>query len=309
MGLTVADTICALTREHLERRNGLLFGQCLAAVGWVQHTVPPGCPGLVELPMCDVSGPGFAVGAALMGRRPIFVVRFQSFLWLAASPLVNYAAKSQDIWQRPCPILVRAIATEGNGSGPIHTNCYHALFVHMPGFRVWAPMTPLEVCTAWQDWLEHEDPVILSEHRSSYQRTDELADTSDPDADVTLYPVAAARFHMGEVVERLRWHGIRCNVVHVAQLKPFVLDTRIVDPLHRTRWGLVIDSGYTMAGVAQALAYTLMTTTGMHVEALGQRDRSPGCAPGLENGTPTATDIVQVVRRMLYTASPHWRLS
>ena len=44
--------------------------------------------------MSDVSGPGVAVGAAIMGRRPILVLRFQSFLWLAASPIVNYAAKA-----------------------------------------------------------------------------------------------------------------------------------------------------------------------------------------------------------------------
>jgi hypothetical protein len=95
VGRTVADAIRELTRVHLEERDGLLLGQCLTAVGWVQNTVPPHAPGLVELPMADVSGPGVAVGAAIMGRRPILVLRFQSFLWLAASPIVNYAAKAR----------------------------------------------------------------------------------------------------------------------------------------------------------------------------------------------------------------------
>ncbi|MBR1945946.1 MAG: hypothetical protein IJ846_06635, partial [Alphaproteobacteria bacterium] len=62
--LTLAETIKAITRDHLENHNGLLFGQCVTAVGWVNGTVPD-CKNIVELPMTDVAGAGFAVGAAL----------------------------------------------------------------------------------------------------------------------------------------------------------------------------------------------------------------------------------------------------
>ena len=40
MGKTVAETIRSLTKNHIEKNNGLVMGQCLSAVGWVQNTVP-----------------------------------------------------------------------------------------------------------------------------------------------------------------------------------------------------------------------------------------------------------------------------
>ena len=62
MARTVAETIRDISREHIAQNNGILLGQCLTAVGWVQNTVPAQTEGIVELPMTDVSGAGIAVG-------------------------------------------------------------------------------------------------------------------------------------------------------------------------------------------------------------------------------------------------------
>ena len=75
MDKTVADTIRELTRQHIADNNGLVLGQCLSAVGWVQNTVPAQKKGIEELPMTDIAGAGIAVGAALTGRRPIFILQ------------------------------------------------------------------------------------------------------------------------------------------------------------------------------------------------------------------------------------------
>ena len=133
---TVAETICELSRRHLEENNGLLLGQCVSAVGWVNHTVPD-CKGIVELPMTDVAGAGIAVGAAMVGRRPIFVIRFQDLLTLNGSPIINYAAKSKELHGRSTPIFVRALASEG--LGPVHSGVLHGIFMHFPGLRVRPP--------------------------------------------------------------------------------------------------------------------------------------------------------------------------
>jgi pyruvate dehydrogenase E1 component beta subunit len=296
VGRTVADAIRELTKEHLEQRNGLLLGQCLSAVGWVQNTVPPHAPGLVELPMSDVSGPGVAVGAAIMGRRPILVLRFQSFLWLAASPIVNYAAKARELWGYPAPLLVRAIAAEGGGTGPVHSGAYHSPFMHMPGLPVCAPMTPGEVDEVWTRWLTNDDPLFVSEHRRSYQNTDEMPDEQERGAEVTIVAVSAARFAAVEAVRRLRAEGIRCNLVHVVWLKPFDVGPRVLGPLTASRAGLVVDSAYEVAGASRSIAYELMLASGRPVHALGVPDHSPGVARRLEHGTPTAEGIVEAVR-------------
>mgnify|MGYP001317128952 CR=1 FL=1 len=106
MGKTVAETIKEISYNHTNKNNGVIMGQCLSAVGWVQNTVPAQKKGIIEFPMTDVAGAGFAVGAAIAGARPIFILRFQSFLWLNASPLINHAAKAKEIFGSAFPKII-----------------------------------------------------------------------------------------------------------------------------------------------------------------------------------------------------------
>ena len=48
MGKTVAETIKEITKTHLNKNNGVVMGQCLSAVGWVQNTIPPQKKGIIE---------------------------------------------------------------------------------------------------------------------------------------------------------------------------------------------------------------------------------------------------------------------
>ena len=67
---TVAETIKEITRKHLLENNGLLYGQCVTAVGWIGGTVPELTEdqGIVELPTSDSSNPGVVCGAGLSVR-------------------------------------------------------------------------------------------------------------------------------------------------------------------------------------------------------------------------------------------------
>ncbi|MHA1598736.1 MAG: transketolase C-terminal domain-containing protein [Alphaproteobacteria bacterium] len=302
MARTVAETIRDLTRDHIADNDGLVIGQCLTAVGWVQNTIPPQHEGIVELPMTDISGAGIAVGAAIMGRRPILVLRFQSFLWLNISPLVNYAAKSKEIFGYPAPVFTRAIASEADASGPLHTNCFHHLAMHMPGIKVCAPMTPKEYEEIWADYINGDDPFLVSEHRRSYLSSDELPDQIEEGAEITLYAVSAGRFNLPEAADRLREKGIKCNIVNILWLKPFVLDDRVLEPLKQSGAGIVVDSAFEIAGASQSFSYELMLASGKPVKALAQFDRSPGVAKHLENGTPSVERIVETAIAMVQEA-------
>lgn len=293
---TVADTIRDITRRHLTENNGLLLGESISAVGWVNNTVP-NCFGIVELPMTDVAGAGIATGAALAGRRPIFVIRFQDFLILNGSPLIFYAAKSKELHGRPVPLFVRAIASEG--LGPVHSGVLHSIFIHFPGFRVCSPMTPKEYNEAWKDFLEHDDPMIVSEHRESYKNTEELNDIITEDAKITLYAISSTRFQVGKAAQILSEEGIKCNIVHLMWLKPFSLTSRLIDPLIKSKRGIVIDSGYEIAGASRSIAYELTQATGFNVTALGLYDKTKCLCPPLQNRTPDADRIYEKVKEVL----------
>ena len=297
MAPTLAETIKEITRKHLEENNGLILGQCLSAVGWVNDTVPD-TKNIIELPMTDVAGAGIAAGTAITGRRPIFVVRFQDFMLLNSSILVNYAGKSKEIFGQKTPIFIRALATEGHGTGPVHSGIMHSLFMHFPGFKVCSPMTPKEYKEVWNVFMEGDCPMYVSEHRKSFNQTEEIKNIIVPYADVTIYGIGFSRFNILEAIELLKRENIKCNFVNVLWLKPLDLSEQVLSPLRQSKRGLVVDSGFEIGGASQSLSYELMKKTKNYVEALGAKDKSTGTAERYENGTPSIEKIVECVRKL-----------
>lgn len=298
MGRTVAETIRSITREHLTSGRGVLFGQCVSAVGWIGGTVPEMTEdeGIIELSMADSAGPGIAVGAALVdGCRPIYVIRYQGFMWYNAASLVNYAAKSKEMWGVPCPLLVRSIAMEG-GIGPVAGGCHHSMVMRMPGMPVVAPMTPLEWTAAWDWYMTHDDPLYVSEHRRSFPVADEMPDRQRPDSRLTVFAISASRLNALDALSRLDGEGVSCDLFHLVWLKPFTVTDAMVSSLGRTGRGLVIDSDFEVCGASQSLAYSLMHASGVPVHALGLEDRTAGFAPQLDNPTPSVDRIVSALR-------------
>ena len=298
MGKTTAETISEITRKHLTEDNGLLLGQCVTAVGWIGGSVPD-CEGIAEIPMTDVAGPGFAVGCGLMGRRPIFVVRYQGFMWYNSSSLINYAAKSKQVWNRPCPIFIRSVGMEGNGIGHTASSCVHSIFMHSPGLPIAAPMSPIEYQSVWDHFMSNDDPIYVSEHRRSFPSSLEMENIVQDQAAITIIAISASRLNAIEAEKTLREQNIKCNLFHLLWLKPFQPTEEMIQSLKKTKMGLVIDSDYEISGASRSLAYELMHKVGVPVHALGLEDRVCGVAPELENITPSSKKIVSTIKQCI----------
>ncbi len=298
MAKTLRETIRDITHKHLDN-GGFLFGQCLTAVGFVNGTTPdlPGHPNIIEFSISDVSNMGIACGAAISGKRPIIVIRFQDFMWLNSSPLVNYAAKSKDIWGTPVPIFVRSLAKEN--SGCVHSGVLHSLFMHVPGIKVCSPMTPNEYTEIWNNFMQGDDPMYVSEHRSSFNNSEELNHSfTEKNADITLFPISAARFNVQKAKQILEEQDIRVNIIHICWLKPLLELNVMLDAMKASKAGLVIDAGFETCGAAQSIAYELMCRSGKKVVALGIEDRSVGESEKSQNPTPSAEKIAEVAKKI-----------
>ena len=221
METTVRDTIKRITRGHLEN-GSRCFGQCLTAVGWVGGTLPEFYEedGMVELSMADVAASGLLTGLALAGERPIYVVRYQGFQWYNAPTIINYAMKSKEIWQRPCPMFVRSIAMEG-GIGPVAGSSHHSLYQRMPGVKILSPMTPKEYQLAYDSFMSDDDVYYISEHRRSYDNKNEFDNILHDKADFTIFPISITRFDAEEARKILESDGYKINIIHQLFIKPF----------------------------------------------------------------------------------------
>ena len=213
--------------------------------------------------------------------------------------MVNYAAKSKQVWGVPVPIFIRSIGMEGKGIGHTASSCNHSIFMHSPGLPVAAPITPKEYQSVWDHFITHDDPIYVSEHRRSFTLTEEMEDIVHENADITVIAISAGRLNMIEAEKNLRDQGIQCDVFHLVWLKPFQPSEAVLKSLKRTKLGLVIDSDFEITGASRSIAYELMHATGVSVHALGLEDRVCGVASNLENITPAPKKIVEEIRHHL----------
>jgi len=300
MATTVRDTIKEITRNHLTKDIGKCYGQCLTAVGWVGGTLPEMYEdeGMVELSMADVAGGAIVTGAALSGERAIYIVRYQGFQWYNAASIVNYAAKSKEIWNRPCPIFVRSIAMEG-GVGPVAGSSHHSLYYRMPGIKVLAPMTPKEYQISYELYMNDDDPYYISEHRKSYDNTEELLDiVHEGEVDFTIFPISITRFEISELLQLAKQENIKLNVFHQFMLKPLNIKENWILSLNNSKYGgLVTDDDY-VEGISDSIANNLNLATGKKVHTLGLEPRTAGFYSLVDNLPPTAEKIITLLKQI-----------
>lgn len=292
----LAQTIKEITKEHLEENNGLLLGQSITAVGWVNNTVPD-CKNIIELPMTDVAGAGIAVGTAMVGRRPIFVIRFQDFLILNGSQLIFYAAKVKELHSQTAPIFIRAIGTEG--IGPCHSGNLHSVFIHFPGFNVFAPVTPNEYKQTWDYFMKNDIPMMCSEHRDTFLNDQEIENILEDDADITICAISAIRLEAKNAIITLKSKGIKANLLNIFKLKPFELSLEIISTLKSSKHILVVDTGHTLAGTSQYLAYEIGKKINKFVYAMGTEDKTKCLCEPYQNRYPNKQKILEEVYKII----------
>jgi pyruvate/2-oxoglutarate/acetoin dehydrogenase E1 component len=293
MAITLRDTIKSIVRDHLISKKGKAYGQCLTAVGWVGGTLPELYEedGMVELSMADVAGGAIVAGAALAGGRPIYVVRYQGFQWYNCVSIVNYAAKSKSLWQRPCPVFVRSIAMEG-GIGPVAGSSHHSLVYRMPGIKVACPMSSSEYQECYDEFMADDEPYYISEHRKSYDNTSDLNDYfENENPDFTIFPISITRFEMQRLIEILKDHEIKVNISNLMWIKPLKISDNALNSLRNSKYGgLVLDDDYA-SGCQSYIANQLSISSKKVVRCLGLDDKTAGFYNSVDVLPPTAQKI------------------
>jgi pyruvate dehydrogenase E1 component beta subunit len=255
--------------------------------------------GMIELSMADVAGGGIVVGTALAGDRPIYVVRYQGFQWYNAASIVNYAAKSKEIWGRICPVFVRSIAMEG-AVGPVAGSSHHSLVHRMPGIKIAAPMTPGEYQNIYDSYMMDDEPYYVSEHRKSYDNTKEFENIIHPQADFTIFPISITRLEMNKLIQLAEKEGIKLNIIHQLWLRPFNIPFSWKLALDNSKYGgLVTDDDY-VEGVASSIANELNLATGKKVYTLGLEAKTAGFYSQVDNLPPTAEKILEKLKQIKY---------
>ena len=250
--------------------------------------------------MADVANGGIVAGAGLSNRRPIYVIRYQGFNWFNAPIILNYACKSKEIWNMPCPIFIRGIGMEGS-IGPVAGTSHHSLYHRMPGIKIISPMTPKEYLLAYNYFMKNNDVLYVSEHRGSYSNKDELSDFISKDLDIILFPISITRFEAQKAKIELEKKGFKIGIGNIVWIKPFEIKKEWENAVKSSKFGgIVLDDDYPQ-GVAANLAYEMMKKTGKKIDVLGLKNKSAGFSKATDNLPPSYLEIVEKVEEIVKT--------
>jgi hypothetical protein len=148
--------------------------------------------------------------------------------------------------------------------------------------------------------MNDDEPYYVSEHRKSYDNTEELENTILPKADFTIFPISITRLEMKKLVELAKKENIHLNIIHQLWIKPFNIPFSWRLALDNSKFGgLVTDDDY-VEGTASSIANELSLATGKKVWTLGLEPKTAGFHPSVDNLPPTAEKIIEKLKNIKY---------
>ena len=231
-----------------------------------------------DTPIAEAGFVGTAIGAAMMGKRPIVELMFMDFVLVAADQLLNQAAKMRYISgdQFRVPLTVRT--QEGVvGGGAQHSQCLEALFMHVPGFAVALPSTPADAKGLLTTAIRSDDPVLVIEHRALYAEQGTVPEGEHlvpfgraavlrEGSDVSIVAYSRGVEIARAAADLLEAEGVSPELIDLRTIVPIDWET-LVTSVEKTGRAVIVHEGHRAAGVGAEIAAQLSEMAWDHLDA------------------------------------------
>ena len=219
-----------------------------------------GAQRVIETPIAENGFTGVAIGAAMMGQRPVVIHQRVEFALLAMEQIINNAAKTHYVSDgaHTLPMVIRLVVGRGWGQGPLHSQSLETLFGYIPGLKVLMPATAEDCKGMLLSAIEDNNPVIFLEHRwvhyvkgqvpSGYYRApiDGPKRISKGDK-ATVVSSSYMTLEAIQAVRALSEEGCDVDLFDLRVVRPLKLDA-IFESVRRTGRLLAIDTGWKILG-------------------------------------------------------------
>ncbi len=271
---------------------------------------------LLDTPICEPTMVGMAVGAALMGMRPVVEVMFMDFLLSATDQIVNNVAKMRYMYgeEGGLPLVIRAPCGAGLQAGPTHGQSLYSIFAHIPGLKVVVPSTPYDAKGLLITSLRENNPVLFIEHMRLYRIMGEVPSESysipfgqariqREGKDVTVVAMLAMMYEALNAAEELQQEGISIEVIDPRTLVPLDVD-KILDSVKKTGRLVVVDESPVRCGIQSEIASVVgeraFDFLDAPIQRVGPLDAPIPFSPVLERVVlPGRKNIVEAVKKVM----------
>jgi acetoin:2,6-dichlorophenolindophenol oxidoreductase subunit beta len=267
-------------------------------------------------PISEMGFTGAAVGAAVVGIRPVIEIMLMNFVAVCMDQITNHAAKLRFMsgGQTHVPMVIRTMTGSGFQTGGQHSDFLEAWFCHTPGIKVVMPSNPADAYGLLRAAIDDEDPVIFVEHLASYwspgvapERGKSItlgkANVVKPGKDVTLIGYSRSMLDIPIVAAKLAQDGIDCEIIDLRTVSPLDTDT-ILTSVKKTGRAVIVHEAVKSFGVGAEVSSRIHESLFRELKAPVQRVASQDSPVPFAKQLEAAflyshDDIEQAVRRTL----------
>ena len=280
---TYIEAIGRGMREEMERDSSVfLMGEDIGAYGGAFKATRGflekfGPARVIDTPLSETAILGAAVGAALVGMRPIVEMQFADFVSCGFNQLVTNAATMHYRWHLPVPMVVRLPSGGYIHGGPFHSVNPEGWFFHVPGLKIVAPSTTEDACGLMKGAVRDNNPVLYLESKYLYRRvkgevSGEVVEIGKgmvrrPGDDMVIITYGSTVQQSLDAADRLaREEGVETRVVDLRTLKP--LDTGLIlDAVRATGRVLIVHEDNLTGGIGGEVAALIAEGAFTHLDA------------------------------------------
>ena len=275
--ITYREALNQALSEEIERdKNVVLMGEEVAqfkgsykvSEGMLEKF---GGERIIDTPISEAAFSGLAVGAAMMGMRPVVEFMFWSFCYVAYDQIFNNAANIRYMSGGliNVPIVFRGPANGGTNVGATHSHTPENFAANTPGLKVICPSTPADAKGLLKAAIRDNDPVCVMENTILYNLKDEVPEDKD-----FLIPLGKAKIVLEgtdlsiishgrsvhtalQVAETLsEKHNISAEVLDLRSIRPLDVDS-VINTVKKTNRVLLVEENKPFCGVGAQISYLI----------------------------------------------------
>ncbi len=271
--VTYRDALKAALAEEIERdENVVIMGEEVAEYNgaykvteglWAKY----GDRRVVDTPISEAGFIGMAVGASMLGIRPVVELMFWSFAYVAWDQIVNNAGcvRYMSGGLINVPIVIRGPANGGTNVGATHSHTPENALANVPGLKVVCPATAYDVKGLMKAAIRDNDPVMFMENTLLYSQPWEVpegdyvvpigvADVKREGTDLSFIAHGRAVITCLEAARVLEEeYNIRAEVVDLRSIRPLD-EEAILRSVRKTHRAVVVEENKPFCGTASMIA-------------------------------------------------------
>ena len=224
---------------------------------------------VVATPISETAFTGAAIGAAMMGFKPVVEIMLMNFMTVCSDMIVNHAAKLRFMsgGQTSVPMVIRTMTGPGMGSGGQHSDFMEVWYAHTAGLKVVIPSTPDDAYGLMRSAIDDPDPVIFVENMpvlwtpgDAPERGSRIpigkAKVIREGKDVTIIGYGRVIQNANAHAAKLAEQGIDAEVIDLRSVQPWDVET-VLASVEKTGAAIVVHEAVKKFGVGAEIASTI----------------------------------------------------